>query len=175
MVSDHYGVRWIENYALSDRPFSEGRALAELYPDSDVLERSEHPFPFPHVRRFVTMLIEPQVYLNAVLRDFLLTGGRLVVRELGTIADLAALGEPLVFNCTGLGADVVVTREDAHQGAVRLCDAGSGLHHMGDANLMFPRRSILPAARTSEARVVEPNRDALPALSRDIGGCRRVG
>jgi D-amino-acid oxidase len=178
MVSDHYGVRWIENYALSDRPFSEGRALAELYPDSDVLQRSEHPFPFPHVRRFVTMLIEPQVYLNAVLRDFLLTGGRVVVRELGTMADLAALDEPLVFNCTGLGARTLVGDDELTpikgQLTILLPQPEVDYITLGGGDLyMFPRRDGILLGGTHERGEwsLEPNRDA---VTRIVEGHRRL-
>ena len=50
------------------------------------------------------MLIEPAIYLNALLRDFFTSGGRLVVREFHTPEELAHLPENPIFNCTGLGA-----------------------------------------------------------------------
>ena len=39
-----------------------------------------------------------------MLRDVQIAGGRAVVRELKTRRDIAALGEPVVINCTGLGS-----------------------------------------------------------------------
>jgi glycine/D-amino acid oxidase-like deaminating enzyme len=50
------------------------------------------------------MLIEPPVYLQALLDDVARMGGRIEVRELGSPADVEALPEPIVVNCTGLGA-----------------------------------------------------------------------
>ena len=50
------------------------------------------------------MMIEPAVYLRRLLSDFREAGGAVVVRELRTAADVMALDEPVVFNCTGLGA-----------------------------------------------------------------------
>lgn len=50
------------------------------------------------------MLIEPAVYLNALLRDFLTARGNLTVREFRDAGELLALPESLLFNCTGLGA-----------------------------------------------------------------------
>ena len=50
------------------------------------------------------MLIEPQTYLNTLLRDFYVTGGRVVVKEFRSREEIMRLPEPVVFNCTGLGA-----------------------------------------------------------------------
>jgi D-amino-acid oxidase len=50
------------------------------------------------------MLVEPPVYLHAMLRDVLIAGGRLVVREFRDQAELMQLPEPVIVNCTGLGA-----------------------------------------------------------------------
>ena len=50
------------------------------------------------------MLIEPPRYLNAMLRDVQIAGGRVVVRELKSKQEIAALPEPVVINCTGLGS-----------------------------------------------------------------------
>jgi glycine/D-amino acid oxidase-like deaminating enzyme len=51
-----------------------------------------------------TMFVEPAVYLSALLRDFHLAGGRLRVQSFNSPADVAALREPIVVNCTGLGS-----------------------------------------------------------------------
>src|SRR5215470_16803359 len=50
------------------------------------------------------MLIEPSIYLNALMRDFQVAGGKILIREFSTQRDLMTLPEPLIFNCTGLGA-----------------------------------------------------------------------
>ena len=50
------------------------------------------------------MLIEPPVYLTALVRDVRLAGGRIVVGALRGREDVLALPEPVVVNCTGLGA-----------------------------------------------------------------------
>ena len=50
------------------------------------------------------MLIEPSIYLSALLRDFYIAGGRVVVKEFRNRQELARLREPLIFNCTGLGS-----------------------------------------------------------------------
>ena len=48
--------------------------------------------------------IEPSIYLDALMRDFVLFGGRIVMRKFDAPRDLMTLSEPIVFNCTGLGA-----------------------------------------------------------------------
>jgi len=51
-----------------------------------------------------TMLIEPNTYLPAVMRDFLLRGGKIEVRTFATLRQIHDLAEHVVFNCTGIGA-----------------------------------------------------------------------
>jgi len=55
----------------------------------------------------VSMMIEPPVYLEALLRDFLLAKGSIVVRELKDLAELQYLPETAFVNCTGLGANAL--------------------------------------------------------------------
>ncbi|HTS64375.1 MAG TPA: FAD-dependent oxidoreductase [Candidatus Acidoferrales bacterium] len=111
LTGDLYGVRWLSLYTLSanseymppsgDSPYVE---IEKLYPESQILRQGEHPFHAPYAHRRQTMLIEPAIYLNALVRDFFLAGGRIVVREFASIREIAALKEDLIFNCTGLGA-----------------------------------------------------------------------
>ncbi len=106
-----YGIRWIENYSMGDTP-NEGPLDSPFYVNGVDLRPDEHPFPARYVRRFTTMLIEPPIYLTAMLRDFLVAGGRLVVRDLGSRDELIALDEPVIFNCTGLGAKALFADEE---------------------------------------------------------------
>jgi glycine/D-amino acid oxidase-like deaminating enzyme len=53
------------------------------------------------------MLIEPYPYLRALLRDFRLVGGRVVLQEFHDIAEITTLPEPVVVNCSGLGSRVL--------------------------------------------------------------------
>jgi len=50
------------------------------------------------------MRIEPSIYLDSLVRDFLLFGGRLVIRKFDTPRELMTLREPIIVNCSGLGA-----------------------------------------------------------------------
>jgi D-amino-acid oxidase len=71
---------------------------------SVLLNPGEHPFPTRYARRAPTMMFEPSIYLEALMRDVLTFGGRIVVRSFDSARDLVALEERLIVNCTGMGA-----------------------------------------------------------------------
>ena len=107
LVQPRYGVTWRENYFLSEaprRPSTSERTLLDEFIPLEDLAPNEHPFGRYHVARVRSMHIEPSLYLLTVLADFRLAGGRVVVREFPDTQSIAALSEPLIVNCTGLGA-----------------------------------------------------------------------
>jgi D-amino-acid oxidase len=106
LVGDRYGVRWIENYILRDNPPAQQQAspIRDLFFAPEVLPRDRHPFAASYVSRFTTMLIEPPIFLPAIMRDFLVRGGKIHVREFREPRDLFQLEETVVVNCAGLGA-----------------------------------------------------------------------
>ena len=69
-----------------------------------VLQPGEHPFPATYALRRPTLRIEPSIYLDRLMEEFLRFGGRVRVRDFATPRDLMSLDEPLIANCTGLGA-----------------------------------------------------------------------
>lgn len=107
LAGTEYGVRWIESFELYRNEAALARELPggnDLYPQQEIHKDAGHYFGSPFVRQYSTMLIEPSVYLNALLRDFYIAGGKLVVKELRDRAEVMRLTEPVIFNCTGLGA-----------------------------------------------------------------------
>jgi len=126
MVGRAYGVHWMDAYNATESPTAgtgrgggggrgEGRGNyatdAELLPDSlrpnrfrELLGPGDHPFPTKYAVRTLALSIEPSIYLDALVRDFLMFGGRIVIRKFETPRDLMALAEPVVVNCTGLGS-----------------------------------------------------------------------
>ncbi len=112
LLGEDYGVRWIENYDCRDDAstgtFLDGpaiRPIRDLYPEVETYGPGQHPFPTRYATRFLTMLIEPNRYLRSLLRDCLTRGGHLFVRDFASMTDvLASVPEPIVMNCTGLGA-----------------------------------------------------------------------
>jgi D-amino-acid oxidase len=113
-AGDDYSVHWMPMYVLADKPFTvtELGPYPEIFPDLRDVLPSEHRFPYPYVRQFRAMLIEPHSYLRALLRDFRLAGGRLVIQEFHDIAEITKLPEPVAVNCTGLGARALFSDED---------------------------------------------------------------
>ena len=110
MVGARYGITWRENYSLwssSATPSGggswEGPLLRDLLPRT-VLPPDESPFAGLHASRFLSMHIEPSIYLPAVLQDFRIAGGRVVLHEFSDARAIAAVSEPVVVNCTGLAA-----------------------------------------------------------------------
>ena len=100
-------MRWIDTFELYRNEAAIERELPggnDLYPQQEIHRDPDHYFGFPYVKQFSTMLIEPQSYLNALLRDFYIAGGKVVVREFRSHEEIMRLPETVVFNCTGLGA-----------------------------------------------------------------------
>ena len=102
LVGDDYGVRWLPTYESGSGTPS--GVLASVYPGFEQLEGAANPFPGGPVVRYHTMYVEPGRYLRQLTEDFLAAGGRFEIRSFGSPAEIAALPERVVFNCTGLGA-----------------------------------------------------------------------
>ena|SRR5579862_315204 len=111
MVGSRYGVRWTSTFRLGHSAFSDTGdfsrqgVVGSLTPEFRDLRPGQHPFAgYAFVRAFDTMLIEPPIYLNALMQDFLVAGGKVQVRDFQESAEISRLPQKLVFNCTGLGA-----------------------------------------------------------------------
>lgn len=115
LAGTEYGVRWIDTFELFRNENSLTRELPggnDLYPQKESHRDPDRYFGFPFVRQYSTMLIEPQTYLNALLRDFYIAGGKVVVKEFRNREELARLPESIIFNCTGLGARALFGDEE---------------------------------------------------------------
>ena len=180
LVGRPYGVSWIDNYStMNQRPLDlSGFGAQSLLPPAlrtgrDVFGPGEHPFPLRYATRRATLRIEPSIYLDAMVKDVLLFGARIVIRGFETQRDLMSLDEPVVVNCTGLGArelfgdndlipakgqlTVLVPRPEVHYrtsgGITR--QPGIGIH-------MMPRADGIVLGGTSERGEwsLEPNEAA---------------
>ncbi|HSB11839.1 MAG TPA: FAD-dependent oxidoreductase [Blastocatellia bacterium] len=180
LVGDEYAVRWREQYNLSDVDYPDSwdhELLRDLFPNHRSLKPSEHPFPARFVKVDSMMFIEPSIYLNTLLRDFYIAGGRIRRVTFATPAQLATLIEPIIVNCTGLGArelfgdrELMPIKGQLHvlipQPEVDYAMVGMGLY-------MFPRRDGIILGGTFERGVetMEPNREA---EQRIIAGHKRI-
>ncbi len=105
-----YGISWIDRYNPAEEPPPERRETsrtllpAHLRARLEVLGPGQHPFPLPYATRERHMKFEPAIYLDRLVRDVILFGGRIVIREFEARRDLMSLTEPIIVNCTGLGA-----------------------------------------------------------------------
>ncbi|MEL7046428.1 MAG: FAD-dependent oxidoreductase, partial [Pseudomonadota bacterium] len=150
LVGADYGVRFIENYYLSEEPQEGGyylREMPELFTSVRDLDPGEHPFPSRYVKQTVTMIIEPAMFLRRVRNDFLVAGGTMVARDFKTLDQVLALRERAIFNCTGLGAKALFNDDEMQPAkgqlvfippdpAVDYLTVGGG----SDVTYMFSRR-----------------------------------
>lgn len=110
-----FGIRWLDSYLLGAGPVSRPywiEEIADLYPGLESLSPGEHAFGDRHALRFLTMVIEPHIYLREMLHEVRRAGGSVIVRELGSRDEVAGLPEPVVLNCTGLGARALFGDEE---------------------------------------------------------------
>lgn len=185
LVGSEYGVRWATHYELysaGDPPKAAdpwlGQVMHPLLPELSLLGPGEHPFGALHVRRYTGMVIEPPRLLRQLLRDFQLAGGTIAVERFSSPAELAALPQSLLFNCTGLGSrDLFGDRElrpMRGQLAVLLpqAEVDYSLTHE-DGFYMFPRSDGIVLGGTHE--LDDWNLEPDPATTRRlIAGHQRI-
>jgi D-amino-acid oxidase len=183
LIGDEYGVHWREQYALSDADGDDGgeswdyAMLRDLFPTARELKPSEHPFPAKHVHVDAMMFIEPSVYLNALLRDFYIAGGRIRRVAFTEPRQVGGLSESVIVNSTGLGARELFGDRELEpvkgqltallpQPEVDYAMVTGGLY-------MFPRRDGIMLGGTFEHGVetLEVNREA---EQRIIAGHQRI-
>jgi glycine/D-amino acid oxidase-like deaminating enzyme len=118
MTDPKYGIRWMRNYSLSDTPrhtqINTGLngLLQGMLPEIKDMPAGTHPFVNKFARQFDGMIVEPPIYLPAMLTDVRIAGGKVVVREMKGLDEVRGLREKLVFNCTGLGAKALFGDEE---------------------------------------------------------------
>jgi glycine/D-amino acid oxidase-like deaminating enzyme len=172
MVGLRYGIRWLPNYLMTRTAITGGglhsldSPIRDLLPEMRDLSASENPFPFPFVRQFQTMMIEPNTYLPAMLEDFRIAGGQIQVREFRSIGELKELPQPVIVNCTGLGAKALFGDDELTpvkgqltillpQPEIQYCTLAEDVY-------MFPRGDGILLGGTHEDGVwsLEPNLEA---------------
>lgn len=167
MLGARYGVRWMETFLVGDMPQSLpwGFALTpDLFPLTEI-PAARNPFPTPYASRFYTMQIQTPIYLPEVLSDFLLRGGRLMIRDFPDLTSVLALTEPIIVNCTGMGAQPLFGDRELiplkGQLIVLLPQPEINYAFVDGARslYMFPRQDGILLGETEEAGVtsLEPN------------------
>ena len=182
LIGDEYGVHWREQYNLSDGD-DDGSVswdyamLRDLFPASRKLKPSENPFPAKHVEVDSMMFIEPSVYLNALLRDFYIAGGRVRRVAFAEPRQLGSLSESVIVNCTGLGARELFGDRELEpvkgQLTALLPQPEVDYAMVSEGLYMFPRRDGIMLGGTFEHGVetLEVNREA---EQRILAGHQRI-
>jgi glycine/D-amino acid oxidase-like deaminating enzyme len=153
----------------------EWRVAPELYRVTR-LSQAEHPFPHRGVVRIYMMLIEPAIYLPAVLADFRIAGGRVFVQDFRDIAAVMELKEQVIVNCTGLGAKALFNDNEVIpvKGQLAFLTPQPEINYMYTAEgYMFPRRDGILLGGTHEHGVstTEPDESAITGI---IDGHKRI-
>jgi D-amino-acid oxidase len=107
LAGPRFGVSWRRDYVVLDHPPQVGpflESIREVVPGLALLDPGEHPFGDMYVQTSLAMMIEPHIYLPAMMDELRIAGGRIEVRDLADRESIAALPESVIFNCTGLGA-----------------------------------------------------------------------
>jgi glycine/D-amino acid oxidase-like deaminating enzyme len=158
MVGDDYGIRWLPTYVETDSP--DAKVIATFPPINRMLRPAEHPFPLDSVLRYDTMYVETGRYLRQMTRDVHVAGGKIEVRRFATPADLAALPESLVFNCTGLGSRDLFGDQELQpiRGQLAILEPQPEVRYaaLGDFGYMFPRPDGILLGGTFERDVFDP-------------------
>jgi len=158
MVGDDYGIRWLPTYTESDAP--EAMLLPYFPPNNRALLKNEHPFPLDNVVRYDTMYVEMGRYLRQMIRDVQIAGGKIQVRRFATPADIAALPESLVFNCTGLGSRELFgdTELQPVRGQLAILEPQPAVRYAytGSSGYMFPRADGILLGGTFEFDTWDP-------------------
>ena len=109
-----YGVYWCDHHQLRQAPPAPGSELPggdDIYPE--LRSSGENAlFNFPHQQRMKAMIIDPDYYLDAILKDTQLAGAKIVQRAFTGIDEVLALPQQTIVNCTGLGAGELFGDED---------------------------------------------------------------
>jgi glycine/D-amino acid oxidase-like deaminating enzyme len=153
LTGKDYGIRWLETYALTDRPDSKEPStnpLSDLFAYQRTLGPGEHPFRTRYARHKVTMQINPGVLLRRLTHDFQQAGGRFVIRTFAEPGEILSLEQNVIFNCTGLGSRDLFDDQGltAAKGQLVFLPPDPGIDYMtfggGKGNLyMFPRTDVL--------------------------------
>ena len=105
MVGSRYGVSWLDLYFFyKEKMETEFPGGLDLYPGRQLHRNPDSYFGYPYAQEVYAMMIDPTVYLQEVVNDFYLAGGKIVIRNFNDLGDILALPESTIVNCTGLGA-----------------------------------------------------------------------
>lgn len=104
-----YGVYWIRQFSMSDRPMNTSEPYIggdDIYPGM-IRNGEGGPFGFKFYDAYYTLMIDSDIYMRALVNDFLSNGGKMVEQTFETEGDLESLPQTAIVNCMGLGSGKV--------------------------------------------------------------------
>ena len=109
-----YGVYWADHYQLGRRIPAQRNELPggdDLYPELETATENTL-FNYAYQERFRALIIDPDYYLDQIMKDAQIAGANFQQRRFNTLADVLALPETTIVNCTGLGAGALFGDSD---------------------------------------------------------------
>jgi D-amino-acid oxidase len=166
LAGPKYGISWVMNYQPTDsdqlpgggppNPSGPGPLMpSSIFNPRLLLHPGEHPFPTQFAIERTEMRIEPSIYLDALMNDVLLWGGKVVIRKFETPRDIAALQENVIVNCTGLGAKAIFNDPEL-------------MPLKGQLVVLIPQQEVTYAT-SGIGRVLPPNAGFLHMMPRSDG------
>ncbi|WP_084397827.1 FAD-dependent oxidoreductase [Henriciella aquimarina] len=101
-----YGVYWSDHHALSRREPGQYQPLPggdDLYPELQRVHENTL-FGYTYMERFRAIIIDPDYYLDQIMKDAQLAGARFEARDFDSLEAVMGLPQEVIVNCTGLGA-----------------------------------------------------------------------
>lgn len=101
-----YGVNWVRHCFVTNRVRETRNSLPggdDLYPGLEV-HTAETRFGYAYEERYHTLMIDPDYYLDMLMKDAQLAGAKFISQRFETLDEVLALAQPVIVNCTGLGA-----------------------------------------------------------------------
>jgi glycine/D-amino acid oxidase-like deaminating enzyme len=159
-IGQGYGVSERINYSKHPRAeTSFNKVPLDVIPEPTVYEH----LPFANLNQkgygYHTLLVEPPIFLKKLRTE--LTGAvQLTQRTFGSAADVVALPEPIVVNCTGMGSRDVFgdTKLAPIKGQLVLVKAQPALQYLysSDETYVFPREDHVVVGGSYEYHVWDP-------------------
>lgn len=149
-----YGVYWVRAFDLYTRPPNDPAGAPDmpwLYPGFRRRAGADAWWGYQGVDQFHQLMIDPDIYLRALMADFERAGGRIRTARFETPRDLSRLRERVIVNCTGMGARALFGDEalEPIRGQLTLLLPQPGIDYAyttsfeGGSLYMFPRRGAI--------------------------------
>ncbi|MEP5187289.1 MAG: FAD-dependent oxidoreductase [Marinomonas sp.] len=145
LIDPRYGVYWIDHFQM--RPLrQDGQSTYEEFLGRRVTSK------------FRTIMVDPNLYLAALMQDLSAMGVQFWTKKFTTLGDLARLPHTALVNCSGLGAGILFDDENMYpiRGQLTLLKPQPEIDYSyisrqpGGILYMFPRRENIVLGGTHQ-------------------------